>query len=354
MSMNVKKTLKGLSVTWLSGKAQIPESLLWRLSRDSSEMYNPSRKQPKSSGTGYRIIDPPKKEYKRLLKRINKTLSRHIKHHPAAHGGVPGRSSFTSASPHCGKKFTATRDIKDCYPSVATHKLCNAFRKLGASPCFADFLSGIMTVYNRIPQGGPLSSLALNLFMMQMDNHFYQKARVRGGKFGRLSDDFVFSSNNRNVAMQFEKEIDHAIRQRGLDVNSKKAEKKGFLAGDKIKVIHSLVVNNKRGLKPKDEHIQKGIFLAQQYARCCKCATPKDLLYLADLRARTAGMMYYMRQAKFSPANHIRKVIENADDKVSRMLQSKGLQPCKNKWWLQHQKQNEPKRLMGLWLEKTR
>jgi len=343
-----------MTVDWLAQKCEAPASLLWRLARDTTLMYKPTRRQKKNGGIGYREIDPPQKKYKHLLKSITKVLSSNIKHHPAAHGGVRGRSSFTSARPHCGAKFIVPRDIEACYPSITPEKLLCTFAKLGSTLVFAKFLSSIMTVHGRIPQGGPLSSLAVNLYMLPTDDHLYRRARAKGGRYGRLTDDFVISVNTREKAIALGKELDYRIRQKNLQINEKKhPEKEGILAGDKLKNIHSLIVNSKRGLRPKKEHIGKGLELATRYARCCCCATPSDLPFLADLRQRTAGMMYYLRQADFSPAHHIRRMLEAGDRKVLLMLLKRELQPHKNKWWLVHIKRNEPQRLLNLWENKT-
>ena len=342
-----------MNVEWLASECKAPVDLLWMLARDTAVMYKPTRQQKKKGGAGSREIDPPKKKYKRLLKKIAKVLSSNIKHHPAAHGGVPGRSSFTSARPHCGAKFIVMRDIKDCYPSITPEKLFDAFIKLGASSEFAKFLSRIMTVHGRLPQGGPTSSLALNLFFVRMDDHFYRKAKNRNGNYRRLADDLVISVNSCEKALALENELDNGIRQRNLKINERKRRKKGFLAGDRLKEIHSLIVNSRRGLKPKKEHIKKGLELTRRYARCCRCAKPTDLPFLADLRQRAYGMMYYFRQAEFSPTRHIRRILEHADQKVLRMLLRKGLQPYKNKWWIVHKTRNEPLRLLSLWESKV-
>jgi hypothetical protein len=180
-------------VSWLADECGTTEDFLWILAKDSKVMYKPTRRQVKKGGRGYREIDAPKQEYKRILKRVTKVLSSHIRHHPAAHGGVPGRSSFTSARAHCGAKFVVTRDIKDCYPSISRKELFRAFRLLGASRPFAKFLSSIMTVHERIPQGGPPSCLALNLCFLRMDDHFYRRAESQHSNYRRLADDFVIS-----------------------------------------------------------------------------------------------------------------------------------------------------------------
>lgn len=345
---DIKQPLKGMTVEWLAKKCKAPASLLWKLARDTTVIYKPTRPQKKPSG-GLREIDAPKIEYKKLLRKMAKILSHNIKYHPAAHGGVPKRSSFTSARPHCGAKFIVIRDIKDCYPSITTEKLLRTFTKLGATGAFAKFLSPIMTVHGRIPQGGHLSSLAVNLYMLRTDDHLYKVTRVKGGRYGRLTDDFVVSVNTREKAVALAKELDYRIHQKNLRINEKKREEKGLLAGDKLKDIHSLIVNSKRGIRPKKAHIGKGIKLATHYVRYCCCATPSDLPFLADLRQRTTGMMYYLRQADFSPARHIRRMLEAGDRKVLLMLLKRELQPYKNKWWIVHKTRNEPLRLLKLW-----
>lgn len=341
-----------MTVEWLADQISVRPDFLWALARDTSVIYKPTRKQKKKGGSGYREIDPPKKIYKPLLRNMTKVLSAHIPLPRVAHGGVTGRSSFTSARQHCGAKFIVTRDIKDCYPSLTTDKLFRAILGLGASVAFTKFLSEIMTVHGRVPQGGQLSSLAVNLYFARMDEHFDRKTVQQHGAFGRLTDDFVFSARNRQIAIKLGKEIDQAILHRGLKINEKKCKKEGLLSGDSIKEIHSLVVNSSRGVCPKKPHIDKALGLATYYARRARCATPEDIPHLADLRGRVAGMMYYFRQAEFSPANHILRMLSIADLNVLRMLVSKGLSPNKNKWWIVNKNRNEPERLLRLWNHK--
>jgi len=350
VNKDVKRPLEGMTVEWLARVCDKPLNLLCMMARDTEALYKPTRRQKKSGGRGYREIDAPKPEYKSILRKTAKVLSSNIKHHPAAHGGVPGRSSFTSARPHCGAKFVVTRDIKDCYPSITTRKLRSALVNIGASPEFAAWLSSIMTVHGRLPQGGPLSSLAVNLYFLRMDDHFYCKARESKGHYGRLTDDFVMSTNSRAKATAFANELDQAVANRHLVINARKRKQKGFLAGDQLKDIHSLITNSRRGLRPKQEHIEKALGLAEYYARRARCANPEDLPYLANLRGRAYGMMYYCKQADFGPASHLKRVLCAADRNVLRMLQRKGLYPHKNKWWVVVSKgQNEPIRLRSFW-----
>lgn len=326
-----KTPLRGLSVDWLAGQCGCSVDMLWALSRDSKQMYNPERGQLKPNG-GTRMIDPIKREYRSLLRRTGKALHRKIGVHDSWHGGTPGRSSFTSARRHQGCRFLITRDVTNCFGSVNPSMLMKAFRRLGASSEFARFLSDLMTVRGRIPQGGPLSNLALNLFFLRQDGHLHRFAQTKGGNYGRLTDDFAVSMATREKALKTGSELDRAIEGRGLKVNERKRDKRGLIAGDRGKELHSLKISSKRRISPKHDHKQKAVTAAEKYARKCACATPNDVARLSGLRKEVTGWMYYMQQADRSPARHLAHMVMVADSKVLRMLRGRGL-ATRNKWW---------------------
>jgi len=339
--------LQGLSVDWLAVEIGTPADFLWTMSRDSEQMYKPSREQ-KMKGGKIRIIDPPRRQYRRLLRRINRVLAEAVGVHEAWHGGVKGRSSFTSARKHLGKPFLVTRDIRECFPSIGPEDLFRAFRRVGADSRFAAFLSGIMTVRGRIPQGGPLSNLAVNLFFLRQDGHLLNVARSKGAAYSRLTDDFVVSTRSRVDASVMAAEIDHQIEGRGLTISGKKRYQKGLILGNRRKEIHSLVVNSRRGVRLKQAHVQEALTVTERYARRCACATPSDLVQLATLRQRASGWVYYMRQADQSPARHLASMLSAADSKVLTMLREKGLCPHKGKWWIE----GEATRLAAAWVKR--
>ena len=66
-------------------------------------------------------------------------------------------------------------------------------------------------------------------------------------------------------------------------------------------------------------------------------------------------MMYYCRQADFSPSTHLKRVLATADAKILRMLNAKGLHAHKKKWWvIVPNRRNEPQRLVALWEKQKR
>lgn len=278
------------------------------------------------------MIDPIKRRYRALLRRVGRCLYRLIGIHPSWHGGTPGKSSFTSARKHEGCRFLVTRDVSDCFASVSPDMLEKALRRLGASPQFGRFLARLMTVRGRIPQGGPLSNLALNLFFLRQDRHLHRSIEAKGGAYGRLTDDCVASVATREKALKAAKELDQAIEGRGLRVNKNKRRKRGLLAGDRPKQLHSLEITSRSNIRPKTEHKQKALSLAESYARQCRRSQPGDLERLAALRAQVSGYMYYMRQADRSPARHIRHMVKVADNNVRTMLRKHRLR-APEKWW---------------------
>ncbi len=328
--------LRGITVEQLARASHLPNNLLWALARKSDQMYKSPREQEKPNG-GVRVLDPVKRRYRVLLRRLGRTIIQIIGIHPAWHGGTPRRSSFTSARQHHGCRFLVTRDVRNCFGTINRQRLFKAFRRLGASWPFAKFLASIMTVRDRIPQGGPLSNLAVNLFFLRQDQHLLRRAKDKGGRYGRLTDDLVVSAPSLEAASDMGEELDRAITERGLTVNKRKRDKRGFVGGDTAKELHSLRVSSRRGIAPKLEHKRKALARAEHYARRCACATPHDLIRLASLREGAVGWVYYMSQADFSPARHIAHMIMVADRRVLRMLKSKGLVPHKHKWWIKQE-----------------
>ena len=346
-SQNLNRPLEGMAVREIAGILQVQEGTLWKLARKPELMYHPTRKDPKPGG-GVRLIDPPLKEYKPLLRKLTRVLANRIAPHPCAHGGIARRSSFTSAARHCGGRVIATRDVRNCYPSVGRQAVRRELIALGASDELAQFLSGIMTVHDRLPQGGPLSSLALNLFLMRSDEELRRKTRSRGGQYTRLADDFVASADSRQKAEVAGAEFDRVIQSQGLKVNSRKRKRRGLLLAHQRHEIHSLIINSRRGTRPKDQHIQLILALAQRYARRSHSATVNDLVPLAELRRRVAGHMYYQRQATFSPARHVARILKLSDSRILAMVKANGLYPHKNKWWLKSNSLDEAARLTFL------
>jgi Reverse transcriptase (RNA-dependent DNA polymerase) len=326
---------------------KLSESKLWEFARNVEIGFRPRRMQ--LVGTKHRPIDPMYKWAKAYFRKLHRFIQKARLAHPRAHGGVWKRSCFTSAGQHLGHRFTWTRDVKDCFPSINRTAFADEMGALGFRSDMAEFLGLFCTPRGGIPQGSPLSNDALNLYLWRTDqaiSSFCGQARLA---YSRIADDLVISGNARDAGDDAIMRIEGLLQDRGLCINAKKRRESGFQFGEKKNLVHNICTHNKRGTQICDEHYVEAIELAEKYRAACKSVQRESLAALADKRQRLVGWLHYCRQAHYSPAQHVRRMLEVGDRAVLKKLRSLGISAHKNKWWLVSPRRNEPKRLVGLW-----
>ena len=136
---------------------KLPIKRLFQIARNIESYYCDRRQQETKPGK-WRGHRRAKQRLKFRLKALHELLQAFGFYHPAAHGGVRGRSCFTAAREHLGKKAVSTRDIKDCYPSVTKEQFRQKLLALGFRSDTAFALAGFLTCRDRIPQGAPTSN----------------------------------------------------------------------------------------------------------------------------------------------------------------------------------------------------
>src|SRR5947207_8883662 len=86
---------------------------IWKYASTIDQEYWPTRlKWVKGKR---RPIDAPKRLLKYRLRRLHTFLQQTFPPNRNVHGGARGRSCFTAASLHRGRKYVVTRDVEDCY-----------------------------------------------------------------------------------------------------------------------------------------------------------------------------------------------------------------------------------------------
>ena len=330
----------------------VPEEKLWYIAHNTRKFYLPMRKVNVKGKE--RDIDPPHQEYKAMMRRLHRFLQKNFRPHPAVHGGAKGKSCFTAAKKHLGRKFVITRDVVDCYPSITEQMLFQSLCKLGFRRDTARVLSLLFTLRDRIPQGSPVSSDALNLFLYDVDRALSASCGAVGANYTRTYDDMVASIDKTKHMEMPGKCIEKQIDSHGLKVNRRKRKKQGLQRRHKEQRVHNLIVSSKRGVRIPREQQRKALELAERYVRGAKAVSPACLEALAHKRERIFGFLCHFRQAYFSNARHLWKLIRSGDRIVSRRLDQIGLTPHRNKWWVMVKgHRNEPKRLANLWRTKS-
>ena len=107
----------GVTVKGVADALRLSESATWSFAHAIESYYKPRRLQ--RVGKKHRPIDAMTKVGKKRLRFLHRWFQRRRMFHPTAHGGVSGRSCFTSAARHLGKKFVWTRDASNCFPSIS-------------------------------------------------------------------------------------------------------------------------------------------------------------------------------------------------------------------------------------------
>lgn len=331
----------------------LTEAAAWHFATNIDKAFRPTRRVLVKGKV--REIDAPYPQAKRLLKRLHKWWIKSFHAHPMAHGGVVGRSYFTSARIHTGNAFIVTRDIKDCYPSIKRDKLYRAFRRFGFRPAAAKLLTRILAVRGRVPQGSPVSSDALNIYLFQADLEVSAVCGRYHATRSRNYDDIVVSFKNRCLIGPISRAIESSVQKCHLTVSQHKRRKHGVQSCSQIQKVHGLVVNSRRGVAINKEQAAKATSLAEDYVRGAKRVSPESLPGLAAKRAQVCGWMYNCRQAEFSPAKHVQRLIESGDRIVRRKLERHNVFARHGKWWVtayganRAVLHNEPERLKKWW-----
>jgi retron-type reverse transcriptase len=168
---------------------------------------------PKRSG-GERVILAPKRELKRLQRKVLDDLLARVPTAPAAHGFVRGRSILTNARPHAERAAVLKLDLQDFFPSITAPRVRGLFVALGYPFSVAATLALLCTEYDREPferdgtryhvsvgprhlvQGAPTSPALANLAAWKLDRRLAGLAAKHGASYTRYADDLTFSADD--------------------------------------------------------------------------------------------------------------------------------------------------------------
>jgi retron-type reverse transcriptase len=157
---------------------------------------------PKRSG-GRRSISAPVPHLMLLQKKISILLSDCLAEiegelSSPAHGFKLGRSIFTNAARHRGRRYVLNLDLKDFFPSIHFGRIAGYFEKsrdFGLDPTIARILANILCHQSSLPQGAPSSPVVSNLLARMLDIHLARLAKRNRLTYTRYADDLTFSTN---------------------------------------------------------------------------------------------------------------------------------------------------------------
>lgn len=168
--------------------------------------------------------------------------------HAAAHGFVPGRSIFSNASKHLGKKCLLKMDVKNFFPSIKINWVINYFQTIGYADNVSFYLASLCCSDGALVQGSSASPYISNLLLYGLDARLSKLAKSYGVEYTRYADDLTFSGDY--IPHFFIGFVTEIVADYGLSVNEGKTRLK---IGDGQKIVTGLSVAGEK-LKIPREH----------------------------------------------------------------------------------------------------
>lgn len=201
-------------------------------------------KIPKRKG-GLRQIENPNAELKEKQRKILGELRNSFKVSPFACAFQPWKNIAVSAQPHVGKKWVASIDIKDFFPSITHDRLVRkllipAGTQTPIKDCFHDFGDGKGL---RLPQGAPTSPFLSNAYLFRFDWLMAWKTAEFDCDYTRYADDLVISGESKKHIVALLKIAEQVLeKDYGLSVNHKKTK---IIHRTRRQMVTGIVVNKK-------------------------------------------------------------------------------------------------------------
>jgi RNA-directed DNA polymerase len=169
---------------------------------------------------GVRLVAAPKPRLKEIQRRLLHHVLNGIPLHPAAHGGVPGRSVGTALAPHAGAALVIRADLESFFAAIPVRRVYGLLRTAGYPEPVAYAIAGLCTTIvprqvwqaieipadlerhyrlgkllstPHLPQGAPTSPALANLIAFTLDRRLAGLARAFDARYTRYVDDLTFS-----------------------------------------------------------------------------------------------------------------------------------------------------------------
>ncbi len=251
-----------LSVNKLAFKIGISRQVLEDVAKNKTSHYKPFVKSEvkKDGSIKERKIDNPDKAIRQIQKRINKTILQPYCNKLPAYttGSIKSRSIKDNAAPHAGKQAVLAIDITNCFPSIDSSSVYNAYKNTFlCSPPVARLLTKLTTYGDRIPQGAPTSPSLCNIVLEPLAAKLNTIAAANKLNFTQYVDDLTFSGNKEGL-LKAKPEILSEIQKSGFEINLKKLQ---MFSSNERMAITGLVVNKTVGVGRKYvREVQRDIF----------------------------------------------------------------------------------------------
>lgn len=260
-----------------------------------------------------RTVLEPKHELKKIQKRINSRIFKHVEFPLYLQGGIKAtektkRDYIANAVMHGRSKTLINLDVRNFYPNIKIDVVRDIFKYFFKfSNEVVEILSTLTTYHGSLPQGGCTSSYLANLVFFNHEYLLVSSLRGRGLRYTRLLDDITISSTNKIDPKSSErliKDVAALLRKRNLNLKSTKTKVTDRSEMHKDFEVTGLCV---RGAIPKASkkdrsYIKQLVFNCEQ-----KAIQNKTCQEYHKLWNRTSGLVAKLHRLNHSQAQDYRK-----------------------------------------------
>lgn len=229
VSLRTISTLFGVSPEFVGAMSRAPERY-YRVFRIKK-------------GKKTRTIQAPKVALKVIQAWFGGHTARAVTLPECVFGFIPGKNGVKEAAAvHCGSDWVYSMDLRDFFPSISSRQVAAAIQTIGYSSEAAQFMTRLMTLEGRLPQGSPASPVLSNLVFSETDRVLINFAKASGVRYTRYADDLVFSGTGK-APDGMQQTIREIVTAHGWTVAD---EKEHFATRPARLKVHGLLVHGAR------------------------------------------------------------------------------------------------------------
>jgi hypothetical protein len=299
-------------------------------------------------GSKMRLITAPRWAWKIHYEWLSIFLRKEFPIHPAAHGSVPERSPFTAGHCHIGHGHLLCRDVKNAFPSVIGDRFYLQLLALGFEREVARLVTKLLLPDGYIPQGGPASNAAIDLFFYRIDCDISRELSVYGARYTRFTDNLDTSFPNAAHQSKVAAVIDSHLSRLGLCINTKKLDQNGWQPAGAEQILCGVRVDSAAGTQ------LPSVILADLRRNCdalyrgALSVAPHSLIGLASRRRSIQGWLNQAGQADIAPMRELQGRIRQVDFIVRAALKKNAIYPtCE--WYVKGTHVDMAAELAGTW-----
>jgi len=258
--MKKRQFLKINTTKELSYQLGLPEAFLISTADNIDNCYRKFTDKDKKDKE--RIFYVANNNLKKIHQKINKLLDT-LDYPINIQGGIAGRSIVTNASVHVGKKYVATYDIKNFFPSVNYRIIYKSFEKQKCTPEVCRMLTRLTTADGCLPQGFATSPKVSGLVLYKANFRIEKLLKPYSLVHTFWIDDLTISGNH--PIKKFQKLLYKIFRQESFSLHDD--PKKAKITDSKQRqTCTGLVINQELNAKKAlREKVRKELYLCKKF-----------------------------------------------------------------------------------------